>query len=82
MGQVKLLSYSKNHIDVEIGVEGMTNWRLTGLYGEPERTQRRKTWELLHNLAWDSNLPWCISGDMNNIRSQEDKHGGAHTLTG
>lgn len=55
----------------------MVNWRLTGIYGEPDRTQRRKTWDLLRNLSRDSNLPWCVVGDMNNIRAQEEKHGGA-----
>lgn len=51
----------------------MDIWRLTGLYGEPDRTQRRKTWDLLQNLAKDSNLPWCVIGDLNNVVSQDDK---------
>lgn len=41
--QVKLLSLSKYHIDVEANVNGMQSWRLTGFYGEPNRNQRRKT---------------------------------------
>ncbi|XP_074324303.1 uncharacterized protein LOC141661216 [Apium graveolens] len=53
-------------------------WRLTGFYGEPNRSQRKRTWDLLRNLSRDSNLPWCIIGDMNNIRSQTNKKGGAH----
>lgn len=68
---------SKNHIDVEISVDGKDKWRLTGMYGEPERHQRRRTWELLRNLARDSNLPWCIIGDLNNVLAQQDKVGGA-----
>lgn len=55
----------------------MQKWRLTGFYGEPDRSKRRKTWDLLRNLARDSNLPWCTIGDMNNIVAQEDKKGGA-----
>ncbi|KAK1381144.1 hypothetical protein POM88_027888 [Heracleum sosnowskyi] len=51
-------------------------WRLTGLYGEPARSERHKTWELLRNLARDANLPWCVMGDLNNITSQQDKKGG------
>lgn len=47
------------------------------IYGEPNRSQRRKTWDLLRNLARDSNLPWCVIGDMNNITSQSDTKGGA-----
>ncbi|KAL8097756.1 hypothetical protein AgCh_030760 [Apium graveolens] len=55
----------------------MQVWRLTCFYGEPNRNLRRRTWDLLRNLARDSNLPWCIIGDMNNIISQLDKRGGA-----
>ncbi|XP_074322878.1 uncharacterized protein LOC141659850 [Apium graveolens] len=75
--QVQLRSLSKYHIDVEISMEGKDKWRLTGIYGEPDRTQRRKTWELLRNLARDSNLPWCVIGDLNNVISHQDKKGGA-----
>ncbi|KAL8116353.1 hypothetical protein AgCh_022742 [Apium graveolens] len=75
--QVTLRSLSRNHIDVEVCCENKGRWRLTGIYGEPDRAQRRKTWDLLRNLARDSNLPWCTIGDMNNITSQMDKNGGA-----
>lgn len=74
--QGKVLTYSQNHIDIETKVNGMEPWRLTGIYKEPNRTNRRKTWELLRNLARDSNLPWCTIGDMNNILAQSDKRGG------
>lgn len=73
----RLLSLSKHHIDVEVNTGDHQPWRLTGFYGEPDRAQRRKTWDLLRNLARDSNLPWCIIGDLNNVVSQSDKHGGA-----
>lgn len=52
-------------------------WRLTGIYGEPSRAQRSKTWDLLRNLSRDANLPWCLIGDFNNVTSQTDKKGGA-----
>lgn len=39
--QAKLISLSKNHIDVEVNVRGMQAWRLTGFYGEPYRSKRR-----------------------------------------
>lgn len=37
MNQTKLLGYSTNHIDVEVNILGMTPWRLTGFYGDPDR---------------------------------------------
>lgn len=75
--KVRLLSFSKNHIDISINMRDNKEWRLTGIYGEPSRTQRFKTWELLRNLSRDANLPWCLIGDFNNVTSQADKRGGA-----
>ncbi|KAL8094943.1 hypothetical protein AgCh_036452 [Apium graveolens] len=75
--KVNLRSLSTNHIDIEIQTNVDNVWRLTGFYGEPVRANRKKTWDLLRNLARDSNLPWCVIGDINNITSQEDKKGGA-----
>lgn len=75
--QAELLSLSHNHIDVRVHVDDFREWRLTGIYDEPDRSQRRKTWDLLRNLSRDSNLPWCTIGDMNNIVSQSEKKGGA-----
>lgn len=60
-----------------VKIDGLQPWRLTGMYGEPVRSQRKKTWDLLRNLARDSNLPWCVIGDLNNVVSQKDKRGGA-----
>lgn len=74
---VKLLSYSRNHIDITSTTNNNEEWRLTGIYGEPSRTQRHKTWDLLRNLSRDANLPWCLVGDFNNVTSQGDKKGGA-----
>lgn len=72
----KLMSFSQNYIDVEVNVDGMQQWRLTGIYGEPNRANRSKTWDLLCHLAWDSNLQWCVVGDLNNVMSVKDKVGG------
>lgn len=38
--QAKLLSFSQNHIDMEISMNELGLWRLTGFYGEPVRAQR------------------------------------------
>lgn len=75
-GDVKLMSMSRSHIDVVVTTQNDRRWRLTGVYGEPARTARHKTWDLLRNLSRDANLPWCLVGDLNNITSQLDKKGG------
>ena len=80
--QVEVRSYSKNHIDVKITSEDRYEWRLIGFYGEPDRAQRRRTWNLLRTLARDANLPWCVIGDLNNVLSLSDKKEETFTLIG
>ncbi|XP_074342489.1 uncharacterized protein LOC141680061 [Apium graveolens] len=75
--QVELMGFSQSHIDVRVNMEHGTPWRLTGLYGEPNRALRRRTWDLLRNLSRDSNLPWCVIGDVNNVVDVCDKLGGS-----
>lgn len=41
--QVNLISLSQHHIDVEVCISGTQTWRLTGFYGKPNRSQRKKT---------------------------------------
>ncbi|KAK1393650.1 hypothetical protein POM88_012706 [Heracleum sosnowskyi] len=76
--KVELQSFSCSHIDVIVRSNVKAEWRLTGIYGEPARTSRHKTWELLRNLARDANLPLCLIGDFNNVTSQADKKGGSN----
>lgn len=54
----------------------MVEWRLTGLYGEPNRSLRHNTWSLLRSLKEQSSLPWCFIGDFNNILHNGEKRGG------
>ncbi|XP_030499797.2 uncharacterized protein LOC115715121 [Cannabis sativa] len=74
--EVRLLQYGHNFIDAEIIQQHSTPWRLTGIYGEPNRSLRFNTWKLIHDLATLSQLPWCLIGDLNNIGSQSEKKGG------
>ena len=76
--QANLISFSSNHIDVETHVSNMSPRRLTSFYDEPNRSKRKKTWDLLKNLARDSNLPWAVIGDLNNIVAHTDKKRGAN----
>ncbi|GLT40592.1 hypothetical protein SLA2020_147110 [Shorea laevis] len=73
---LSLLSYSINHIDMEVEGVGGCKWRLTGYYGCPDRNQRRRSWALLRELASRSHLPWLICGDFNDILRQDEKVGG------
>lgn len=70
-------TFNKNHIDVAVKNKNGDLFRLTGIYGEPDRRRRRhETWNLIRTLSLNNTLPWCLIGDMNNVVAQTDKQGG------
>lgn len=58
------------------GVICERTWRLTGFYGWAENNEKYKSWNLLRALQSDSNLPWLVVGDMNQILFEAEKEGG------
>lgn len=55
------LSY---HIDDMVEISGWHKFRLTSLYGEPNRARRSATWELIRSLNTYSEVPWRLIGDI------------------
>ncbi|XP_019174291.1 PREDICTED: uncharacterized protein LOC109169860 [Ipomoea nil] len=72
---VRFLSYSQSHIDAEVSLFNKL-WRMTCIYGIPERGRREETWDLLGTLKTRSLLPWVVIGDFNNLLYQHEKKGG------
>ncbi|KAL6219472.1 hypothetical protein ACLB2K_007231 [Fragaria x ananassa] len=68
---IRFLSKSSNHIDVEVFiVDGSgIRWRLTGFYGYPAAADKYLFWALLRELADHSSLPWVIIGHFNMLRT-------------
>ncbi|KAL7111975.1 hypothetical protein ACP275_05G123500 [Erythranthe tilingii] len=78
---VDLLSFSPNHIDVEVQAkEKEAKWRFTGFYGFADQSQRHKSWNLLRTLRDHSDLPWMVGGDFNEILDNTEKEGGPPRL--
>lgn len=73
---LSLLSYSMNHVDMEVEGLGNYKWRLTGYYKHLERHNRWWSWSLIHELARRSSIPWLIWGDFNDLLHFEEKVGG------
>lgn len=71
-----VIGFSTNHVDVIVKMADEIEWRLTGLYGEPNRSLRHRTWALIRELKEKSDLPWCLIGDFNNILHNGEKRGG------
>lgn len=54
-------------------------WRFTGFYCNPNRKQRKFSWNFLNRLysgGNSGNLPWLIGGDFNEILFDSEKFGG------
>ncbi|KAK1620057.1 hypothetical protein QYE76_025574 [Lolium multiflorum] len=64
---VSMKSFSNTHIDVLIQNDelGDLEWRFTGFYGNPERSKRKLSWDLLKYLRREYNNPWICAGDFN-----------------
>lgn len=72
------LSKSRSHIDVLLSCDRLriSEWRLTGFYGEPCRERRKESWYLLRFLRAQSASPWLCLGDFNEVLSAEEQFGG------
>jgi hypothetical protein len=53
--------------------EGNNNpWRLTCWYGEAQKRERQKTWDMMTHIRADSDLPWLCIGDFNEVLRREE----------
>lgn len=78
---LRVTGYSSNFIDYDVG-DGVGQWRLTGFYGCSESIRHQNSWNILHQLAIRSQLPWLCYGDYN-ITSLCEKVGRAsHLMSG
>ncbi|KAA3461195.1 reverse transcriptase [Gossypium australe] len=75
---VSLKSFSKWHIEAFIEEEGVhKKWQFTGFYRSPYLKEKDLAWDLLRRLSQESNYPWLVTGDFNEIMYGFEKKGGA-----
>jgi hypothetical protein len=74
--KISLRFKMKYYIDVNVEHSHDFTWRFTGFYGEPKWQERHLTWQHLRDLHSQSNLPWLVMGDINEILYSIEKEGG------
>ncbi|XP_074327027.1 uncharacterized protein LOC141664968 [Apium graveolens] len=79
-GACTVRAASKHFIDFEVENDQVGRWRYTGFYGCPERRRRYESWNIFRTLTGNSDLPWCIIGDFNDLMFTDEKRGGRDHL--
>lgn len=71
---ISIKSSSMGHIDATIEGES-ESWRFTGFYANPMTNRREESWKLLERLSSQSDFPWVVGGDFNEITYEKEKNG-------
>ncbi|XP_021744637.1 uncharacterized protein LOC110710620 [Chenopodium quinoa] len=74
---VEVVSYSAHHIEANVcDASGVPSWKMVGVYGWPEATQKYRTWDLMRNIHAGCSIPMLYFGDFNEILGVHEKSGG------
>lgn len=79
--KLEVLEANANLIDTEVEVEGKSFFA-SFIYGDSDYKQRRSLWDYLLSLAEARDAAWFITGDFNDMLSNEDKTGGPERAEG
>lgn len=74
--ELTVISSTKNFIDTSISYKGK-EFHATFVYGEPDHTKRQEVWNDITNLQKNSEDPWFLIGDFNEIVDNSEKCGGS-----
>lgn len=73
---VDILSSDFRIIDLKVTM-GSIPFYLTCVYGDPVRGRRKPVWDRLASIGLQRDDAWMLIGDFNELRSNEEKLGGA-----
>lgn len=75
--QLKILSYSENHIGGTVMDEvDNHDWYFNSIYGHSEELIKRNTWKLIQDLVSRGGDRVLCCGDLNDIIFEQEKVGG------
>ncbi|XP_042942824.1 uncharacterized protein LOC122277007 [Carya illinoinensis] len=74
---IEVVNFSQRHINTWVkDGEVEKKWLITCLYGHPETTKRKATWDLMKSFKPQEHDGWCIVRDFNEILVNDEKLGG------
>lgn len=76
--QVRVIEESLQFCHVEICYPGEEEWFCTFVYATPNDAAKRELWEKFEMMSHVMVGQWIVIGDFNDIRTPEEKWGGAH----
>ncbi|RYR66665.1 hypothetical protein Ahy_A03g012721 [Arachis hypogaea] len=76
--KVKPILTHKQLVHLEVQWENEDPWFFTAVYGSLQTANRRVLWEMIEDIAANTNGPWCLGGDFNSILSLEDSGGSSN----
>ncbi|KAG2322458.1 hypothetical protein Bca52824_015671 [Brassica carinata] len=78
---LNVLKASPNIVDAEIKFKGSSSL-VSFIYGAPEVGNRSQFWDSVSQLGRESDVPWLLTGDFNDILNNEEKVGGPERWEG
>uniref|UniRef100_A0A803KMP6 Endonuclease/exonuclease/phosphatase domain-containing protein n=1 Tax=Chenopodium quinoa TaxID=63459 RepID=A0A803KMP6_CHEQI len=73
---VEIVSFSAHHIEANVcDASGVPSWKLVGVYGWLEATQKHRTWDLIRSIHAGCSIPMLYVGDFNKILGLNEKSG-------
>ena len=73
---IEILSGDKRIIDMKLQCRSVVFF-LSCVYGDPVRARRQDVWDRLVEVGMRRNEAWLLTGDFNELMSNEEKLGGA-----
>lgn len=73
----KPLISHKKFLHCEVSGIGRSIWAFTTVYASPREIERRELWDKLRDIVGQIKLPWMLTGDFNDIKSNEEQRGRA-----
>lgn len=71
--RLEVINFTENHILAKVIEDDGFTWCLTGFYGWPEASEKKKSWALLSHISSFVEGSWCCIGDFNAILHQSEK---------